>query len=450
MSQSKPSFLNHSHAVSEVVGGIMLLVIAVLAFSAIYSFVIPLPGADSHIHAKLIGYVQIDGGIQLEHIGGNSLTDYRIDVREMDGTLLGSTSYTDIWSIGGIRNPTTTKLTSPSDKLYIGVYAQNNDGNEETVFDGILCGVSILDVFDYCKEIMLISSLRTNTSDEDLICYSHLINSTIEPTTYIFEWMVNNAPYADMLIPFDTNNSTIAKDYINNFNGTIIGPSWTSEGIKGGAYQFDGGGDYIHFDMMPIFENISTNDFTLSIWINSLDMFQDHRTLLQIRGIDQKNFISVFTQGEQLHFGVCENGVKQCVRTEKLSNNTWYHIACVWNASDKYSAIYVNGIKSTLIGDRNYPFGAHSGIEIGCGTASSRFWYGRIDEMQLFNRILSDEQIDQLYREQGVGLIGNAVIRSQETHLGDIWQYVIIPNNSLIDDIPVESNMLRIIAYDGW
>jgi len=38
--------ISTSHAISELVGGLLLVVIAILAFSAIYSFVFPLPGAD--------------------------------------------------------------------------------------------------------------------------------------------------------------------------------------------------------------------------------------------------------------------------------------------------------------------------------------------------------------------------------------------------------------------
>ena len=38
---------------------------------------------------------------------------------------------------------------------------------------------------------------------------------------------------------------------------------------------------------------------------------------------------------------------------------------------------------------------------------------------------------------------------SEETSLGDIWQCIVTPNDGVQDDIPVYSNILRIVNYPG-
>ena len=123
----------------------------------------------------------------------------------------------------------------------------------------------------------------------------------------------------------------------------------------------------------------SDNDFTISIWFNSEAIYEDMRMLLQIRK-DTRNFVSIFQYGNEMHFGVSQSGIKDAIRTEDLTNDTWYHLVATWDALDRSQQIYINGVLYNKTGYRNYPYGAHSGILLGAGTASSRFWWGYMDE----------------------------------------------------------------------
>ena len=67
----KPKYtVNNNYAVNEVIGGLMLLCVAVLAFSVIYLnvFSTPLPPPEPNI--DLCGYVDENGLVVLEHMGG--------------------------------------------------------------------------------------------------------------------------------------------------------------------------------------------------------------------------------------------------------------------------------------------------------------------------------------------------------------------------------------------
>ena len=52
----------------------------------------------------------------------------------------------------------------------------------------------------------------------------------------------------------------------------------------------------------------------------------------------------------------------------------------------------------TKAGERNFALGSGVDLlEIGHGTASSKFWEGYLDEFELYDRVLSQEQIYQIY-----------------------------------------------------
>jgi len=335
------------------------------------------------------------------------------------------------------------------------VYSFKEDGGNAVVFDGILFGPKEQEASPSPPEIlplfhpMLISSLRTDTTDEDLICFNYNMTPEIDALTYIYKWMVNGVSFAEILLPFDTESDTIVKDYSDNDNkGTVSGAVWTDEGVVGGAYYFSGASDYIEFDLPPPFYDISNTDFTISLWLKSDDINDDWRSVLEAR-YDTKNFIRMFQCGTEIHFGVSDDGIKRAVRTETLSSNTWYHITGVWDASEKSLEIYTNGEVSEETGNRNYANGAQTGLHLGHGTASSRFWLGYIDDFQVYSRTLSSNQINQIYLGSKDGSSDKRVIVSEETALGDVWQVVVTPNDGTQDGTAVASNTLQIVSYGG-
>ena len=77
---------------------------------------------------------------------------------------------------------------------------------------------------------------------------------------------------------FDDGSGTVAKDSSGNgHDGTLEGDlQWTADGIKDGALEFDGDGDYVQ---TTLFDALQTADnFTLSAWFktNVTDTGQHH------------------------------------------------------------------------------------------------------------------------------------------------------------------------------
>ncbi|MFH1013822.1 MAG: LamG-like jellyroll fold domain-containing protein [Thermoplasmatota archaeon] len=370
--------ISTSHAVSELVGGLLLVVIAILAFSAIYTFVFPLPGADVQQNSKLIGYVRMDGMIQIEHIGGESINAYRIDVKDTNGTLLDSLLSNDTWCIGGIKQPTSTKLCSADDKLHIVVYATNKDEGMELIFDGILQGTVPTNLeSNMTDQPYLISSLMTNSTDEDIICFNktqngETVNASFAASSYIFNWCVNSEPFASLLFPFDTNTVTTVKDYSgNNFNGTIFGASWSSQGVSSGCIDFNGQ-EYITIPYC--FDNSLLHDVTIELWVKTMN---SSATLVSFNRSDYGEI--TISNGHVKWTTTADGNTIDIIGSTNISDDQWHHVAVTYSEDVGVAAIFIDGIIEKAQSVHNIGDCLGSGSQIsgfigkGFGVQSSEF-----------------------------------------------------------------------------
>ena len=74
---------------------------------------------------------------------------------------------------------------------------------------------------------------------------------------------------------------------------------------------------------------------------------------------------------------------------------------------------------------------------------------GLIDELKIFNDVLSPEQIYQNYLQSKDGDSSRSVIVSEETSIGELWKCIVTPNNGIMNDVSTESDVLLVISYDG-
>jgi hypothetical protein len=442
-----------SYAVSEVVGGMLLITIAVLAFGAIAYMQILNPNLEPiDENIKLEGSVTLEGKVIIKHVGGQSISNYEIVLRQVNGSFIGSKDYRDTWTIGECRYPLEDigcgPLLNETDIVDIFIYTSLEDGSQQELFSGILNG-PVAPINPYSP--ILISSLRDDSPDEDLICYSYPVMPDInDTTTYIYNWKLNGVPLCDLNMPFDTENNDTSKDYSGHgLDGALTdGVIWTADGTVGGAVYLSGSSEYISISLPNVFYDMPNNDFTISIWVKSDDISVDDAVVL-MASKDNDNFVKIFSQGNEIHIGTCIDGIQEAVRTEDLLSNDWYHIVIVWDASDETRLVYCNGQQYTLDGDRTSLGSGKCLLEVGHGTASSKFWKGYLDELEVYTRALTRDQIYQMYLTTKDGNYDKRIFVSEETSVGDIWQCIVTPNNQTQDGTPVPSNTLRIVNYPG-
>lgn len=326
-----------NYAVSEIVGGMLLIFIAVLAFASIYMYLYP-PGPDISSHVKIEGYVNDQGAIVLEHAGGDALTNFKIIVKEPNGKSVGSIILTDEkWKIGQYKYPldeigrSDIKLIGETD-LEVTVYTKNKDGKYQQIFNGILSGK----IEQSDPNIILLSSLKQNTVDEDLLCFGNHINTEIDNPNYIYRWEKNSNSIHNIIMPFNIDNSSIAIDYSgNNNNATVYNANWSSNGQVGGCYEFDGN-DYL--SLPTCFESNYIDDITIETWIKT-------NSSGAVASFDKEKLweIDISDEGKIIWSTTANSITVETEGSTVVNDNNWHHIVVTFSSSTGEKRIYVDG-----------------------------------------------------------------------------------------------------------
>lgn len=381
------AFFDNSTAASEVIGAVILVLIAVGAFGAIYFQLFPVPLPAPSLHVNLAGYVTDTGQVVLQHVGGEPLDCYTIRIEQSDGPHLYQFE-NDPWEMGEIYYlPVEENLFRLEKQVKVSVYALLTDGSTSVVFDGIITprehapGLGV----DPLLDPMVVTTLRTRTIDEDLICYSYMIDPNINPVTYIYNWLVaSSGPYSSftrLLMPFDSQNPFQTKDYSGNYyNGTINGSTWTNQGKLGGAYQFDGD-DFISIPYC--FEDNYINKVTVEAWIKTS---LNSGTILSY---NRNNYWELAVSDGHIKWSTnSSDGAMDITGNIVVNDNTWHLVAVTYDASLGDCAIYVDGRLDTyqhthavgkLLGSGDTPSGA---IGKGIGIASRQTIFSTSFETQ--------------------------------------------------------------------
>jgi len=200
-------------------------------------------------------------------------------------------------------------------------------------------------------------------------------------------------------------NSTYFKDMLGVNNGTCTGtgcPTYTADGVVGGAYDFDGVNDRIS---IPPFKY--GNTFTTSYWIKPSDlsgteMILTKKTTPAIESVQQ--YISnqvikarVFS-ADDVYIGRT---------TGNVLTTDWQFITITYNGSSASNGIkiYRNGIQVDNFDFQAGSFSSFNDLliatEIGRQNAlenPSAYFNGFIDEVRIYNRSLSASEIQNLYQ----------------------------------------------------
>lgn len=98
--------------------------------------------------------------------------------------------------------------------------------------------------------------------------------------------------------------------------------------------------------------------------------------------------VSVFTVNSSFNFGP---------PYPTMSHNVWNHVVLVYDATAGNFHLYINNSKSTVVADTSGLRSYNSGWKAGMQKTSARSFSGKIDEIAIWNRALSDAEVTQLY-----------------------------------------------------
>jgi len=199
---------------------------------------------------------------------------------------------------------------------------------------------------------------------------------------------------------FDEGSGTTAYDSVGTNHGTVYDANWIT-GRVGSALSFDGDADYVDVGDKTSLDFGTSTDFTISLWFKmstaETDMIVNKRAKGYEPGYD------LYMHGGKIHARISDSSsVISAVTGETYNDDSWYHLAAIYDRDDR--------IKMYIDGDFVSESASISGIDdvnnnepfmIGrrADPVSHLYFDGLIDEVMIFNRALSEKDIELLYLE---------------------------------------------------
>jgi hypothetical protein len=188
----------------------------------------------------------------------------------------------------------------------------------------------------------------------------------------------------------------------NNNHGTITGATLTTDrfGVANRAYSFNGSSDFIQINKGVQL----TQNYTVSAWINTHAVSTNWQTVI---GKYETNLFGPYWFG--LHLDRVNMWISSGFGTNVsfdadaiIPTNKWIHV--VWIGRGTTGVIYINGIKN---GTRTIPLMTQNNdlVTIGkqvlwSGTDSYCWFNGKLDDIRLYTRALTDCEVADLYNKE--------------------------------------------------
>ena len=225
----------------------------------------------------------------------------------------------------------------------------------------------------------------------------------------------------------DDGAGTSAADSSGNGNtgATQSGPTWTTNGMNGGALTLNGTTQYVLVSDAASLQ--LAGSWTVSSWIN-LNALPASGTVAPL--LNKNGPTSHLNYGLYVDNGSVSAGLGWVIDFNKITSfanhfakyvttintGTWYHVAGVYDSVAQTLTVYLNGVSVATNSVAGFvpASGAGSGPTLG---AAGQFTNGTIDDSRVYNRALSAADIKTLYTSTG-GMSGDIY-----TGLTGYWKF---------------------------
>jgi Concanavalin A-like lectin/glucanases superfamily/HYDIN/CFA65/VesB-like, Ig-like domain len=170
------------------------------------------------------------------------------------------------------------------------------------------------------------------------------------------------------------------------------------EGVLGKAAQFDGGTSYIE---VPNSASLNpTSAITVSAWVNT--QHENHTGRIvdkmgQISGPGWRMFTWNTPASGFLFSIYTENYTWQENTALNFSTGEWHHVLAVYDGNN--SKIYVDGNLKEQLTTTGLIINSDCNLFIGCRPDRKYFFDGLIDELRIYDRALTESEVQELYWE---------------------------------------------------
>ncbi|MFT6500225.1 MAG: hypothetical protein ACJASQ_000332 [Crocinitomicaceae bacterium] len=163
--------------------------------------------------------------------------------------------------------------------------------------------------------------------------------------------------------------------------------------LAGNSLHMDGVDDYVVCDLPVVFDDITSNDFTIEMWVKQ-ESSQFCRLIYAQSDADNFACLSLNSTNE-IVFYLSENSVNHSIQsTDVITNAEWTHIAASWDASTMESKIYINGTEANYAGGLYVSStGTDATMTIGSRTDGNQYFNGEFDEVSIWGTVKTQCEI---------------------------------------------------------
>ena len=210
-----------------------------------------------------------------------------------------------------------------------------------------------------------------------------------------------------------------ADDIWDGNPGTLTGDF--AQGMVAQAFKLTGSGDFVNLGNASNLR-ISTGDFTVDAWVRFEELQGDMSIVDKMSAsgvnVDGWRFLKWGDNRFMLCFGLSTNGCSSGVPTTVLSStvasvHVWFHVAATKSASA--IAVYVNGVLENTKPLPAFTDTHTASLLVGSYVREGSYLSGLVDEVEIFNRALTAQEIKAIYNARSAGKIKPAPLGAWTT-----------------------------------
>ena len=239
-------------------------------------------------------------------------------------------------------------------------------------------------------------------------------------------------------LTMDENSGSIARDssaYGNNGNLINFDFNATSEWITdcklGSCLNFDGVNDYVEISDSPSLD--VGNFLTMEAWIYPKQLKQASIISRKSSGGTVRYGIIMSADSRLSSFLGLTGGDLYSSVVRAIDANQWHHVALTWNGS--HALLYLNGVVADVETGSGGVIAGNRPVFVGSDNGTSNYFNGIIDEVKIYNRTLSSEEIKSDYDRGHVQL--NSIYGAVKDNNGTALQTTIVLYNTGTDTVNV-------------
>ncbi|MBN1816086.1 MAG: hypothetical protein JW828_01920 [Sedimentisphaerales bacterium] len=233
--------------------------------------------------------------------------------------------------------------------------------------------------------------------------YSDLSQDDISQCRVHYCWLRNQIEPAPVAWwTFDEGYGQTAYDRVGGNHGLISGAQWTG-GIVGLALSFDGQRDSVYVEDHPSLR-LGNRDYSISLWIKPRIVTGTGTLVAKVEGMSNKEFM-LSLEEKELRLDVERNENNgRATSPASIQPDRWQHVVVTFDADLLQPTFYLDTQPQISGSWGDSPISAlpdclYNDLVIGLrGGAYEGYGFdGLIDEVMLFDRVLTPEQVKMIY-----------------------------------------------------